>query len=113
MSKSIGHPRKLRLEVEMQIDVDKVFPAGTSGSKQLVCDLIQGETCLSVLKINHFSRVSISASSSLAVFSSEARGDPSGLTSSAIMPSSSGVFLVTKEELVFALRLQGGGTLSQ
>lgn len=68
----------------MQIDVDKVFPVGISGSKQLVCDLIQRETCLSVLKTTRFSRVSISATFSLEVFSSGARGAPSGLTNSVI-----------------------------
>lgn len=56
----------------MQIVVDKVFPAGISGSKQLVCDLFGRETCLSVLKIKHFSPVSMSASSSREVFSSGA-----------------------------------------
>lgn len=69
---STGHPQKLGLEVEMQIAVDKVFPAGISGGKQWVCDLIRRETCLSVLKTKHLPPVSVSASPSRDVFSSGA-----------------------------------------
>lgn len=84
----------------MQIDVDKVFPVGISGSKQLVCDLIQRETCLSVLKTARFSRVSISASFSLEVFQWGKRG-PLRPHKLCHLPSYSRIFLVTKDKLVF------------